>query len=267
MSDTSCYIGVDLGTSGLRVLLINEAQETVSSAEQPYGVQHPHARWSEQDPAHWIKALQTAFNTLRKEAPKAYQRVKAIGVSGHMHGAVLLNKQGKVLRPCILWNDTRSHLEAAALDQMPLFRERSGNIVFPGFTAPKIAWVKRNEPEVFNAITQVLLPAAYLNYWFTGHTFSDYSDSSGTSWLNVDAQNWDEELLQATSLTTENMPKLIASNEVGATLKRDVAQALSLSEDVKVVGGAGDNAAAACGICAIRNGQAFYHLAPLVSFC
>lgn len=260
MSDTSCYIGVDLGTSGLRVLLINEAQETVSSAEQPYGVQHPHAGWSEQDPAHWIKALQTAFNTLRKEAPKAYQRVKAIGVSGHMHGAVLLNKQGKVLRPCILWNDTRSHLEAAALDQMPLFRERSGNIVFPGFTAPKIAWVKRNEPEVFNAITQVLLPAAYLNYWFTGHTFSDYSDSSGTSWLNVDAQNWDEELLQATSLTTENMPKLIASNEVGAALKRDVAQALSLSEDVKVVGGAGDNAAAACGIGAIRNGQGFLSL-------
>ncbi|TIU60229.1 MAG: xylulokinase, partial [Mesorhizobium sp.] len=132
-----------------------------------------------------------------------------IGLSGQMHGATLLDQSDKVLRPCILWNDTRSHVEAAALDADPRFRKLTGNIVFPGFTAPKLAWVKTNEPAIFAKIAKVLLPKDYLRLWLTGEHISEMSDSAGTSWLDVGERRWAPELLAATSLDEKHMPSLV----------------------------------------------------------
>jgi xylulokinase len=141
------YLGIDLGTSGLRALLIDDAGRPVASAERHYDVAHPHSGWSEQDPADWIAALDAVMEEMRSGQP-AFAALKGIGVAGHMHGATLLDAAGKVLRPCILWNDTRSFAEAAVLDATDGVRALSGNIVFPGFTAPKLEWVRAHEPEV-----------------------------------------------------------------------------------------------------------------------
>ena len=149
------YLGLDLGTSSLKGLLINEAQTVVGSASSSLEVTRPHVGWSEQDPETWILAAETVFDALCKSHPEEMKALHGIGLSGQMHGATLINREGKPLRPCILWNDSRSHIEAAELDSDPIFRALSGNIVFPGFTAPKLLWVQRNEPEVFSKIHKV----------------------------------------------------------------------------------------------------------------
>ncbi|TJV02315.1 MAG: xylulokinase, partial [Mesorhizobium sp.] len=171
------YLGIDLGTSGVKALLIDDRQTVVGSGHGSLDVSRPHAGWSEQNPAHWIEACQTAIAELKTSHPKELAAVKGIGLSGQMHGATLLDASDKVLRPCILWNDTRSHVEAAALDADPRFRKLTGNIVFPGFTAPKLVWVKDNEPSVFAAVAKVLLPKDYLRLWLTGEHISEMSDS------------------------------------------------------------------------------------------
>ncbi|RUW08698.1 xylulokinase, partial [Mesorhizobium sp. M1A.F.Ca.IN.022.05.2.1] len=192
------YLGIDLGTSGVKALLIDDRQTVVGSGHGSLDVSRPHAGWSEQNPAHWIEACQTAIAELKTSHPKELAAVKGIGLSGQMHGATLLDASDKVLRPCILWNDTRSHVEAAALDADPRFRKLTGNIVFPGFTAPKLVWVKDNEPSVFAAVAKVLLPKDYLRLWLTGEHISEMSDSAGTSWLDVGKRQWSSELLAAT---------------------------------------------------------------------
>ena len=249
------YLGIDLGTSGLRALLVGEDGVAINSSEMSYPVKNLHDGWSEQDPEDWIEACQTSLTNLQKSNPSEYSAVVGIGVSGHMHGAILLDESGKVLRPCILWNDTRSHLEAAKLDAMKNVRNLSGNIVFPGFTAPKLMWVAKNEPMIFSKINKVLLPASYLNFWLTGRTFSDVSDSSGTSWLEVEQRKWSNILLAASKMNKKQMPKLIEGCEVGAHLSEKTAGILGLSSNVKVVGGAGDNAASACGVGAVNEGD------------
>jgi len=167
------YIGFDLGTSGLRGLLVSADGTAIASHQVSYTSEHPHRGWSEQDPAHWVNACDEVVQNLRQQASDVWADVAGIGVSGHMHGAVLLDGAGDVVRPCILWNDTRSHTQAAILDATDQVRELSGNIVFPGFTAPKLMWVAENEPEVFAIVAKVLLPAAYLNFWLTGDLVSD----------------------------------------------------------------------------------------------
>jgi xylulokinase len=177
-----------------------------------------------------------------------------------MHGATLIGRAGEALRPCILWNDTRSHLEAAALDADPRFRAITGNIVFPGFTAPKLAWVKANEPQVFAATRKVLLPKDYLRLWLTGETISEMSDSAGTAWLDVAQRRWSGELLAATGLDESHMPALVEGTQPGGILRGPVAARWGMGGNVVVAGGAGDNAASACGMGAVRPGGAFVSL-------
>lgn len=253
------YLGIDLGTSGLRALLIGEDGKPIGSSERHYDVSNPHAGWSEQDPIHWVNALDGAIDELRKEHAQ-FAKLKGIGIAGHMHGATLLDADGAVLRPCILWNDTRSHEEAAKLDAMPNVRDLSGNIVFPGFTAPKLEWVRNNEPDIYAKVAKVLLPAAYLNFHLTGSYVADMSDSAGTSWLDCGARDWSDDLLAAGNMRKDQMPSLVEGCEIAGQLKSDFAQKWGLSGAVVVAGGAGDNAAAACGIGALNEGQGFVSL-------
>lgn len=253
------YLGIDLGTSGLRALLVDKDGTPIGATEASYNVAHPASGWSEQDPADWTGALEGAVAEMRDKFPE-FAAVTGIGVAGHMHGATLLDEAGQVLRPCILWNDTRSHLEAAQLDAMDQVRSLSGNVVFPGFTAPKLLWVKRNEPEVFANVAKVLLPAAYLNFYLTGTHVADMSDSAGTSWLDVGVRQWSEVLLDAGGMRPDQMPRLVEGSEVAGTLRADLAAKWGLQGQVAIAGGAGDNAAAACGIGALNEGQGFVSL-------
>lgn len=254
------YLGLDLGTSGLRALLVNDDGRPFASASQSYNVQHLHPGWSEQDPAHWVAALDAVMQELRAAHPMEVAAVAGIGVSGHMHGAVLLDDAGQVIRPCILWNDTRSHAEAAELDATPHVRDLSGNIVFPGFTAPKLRWVETHEPDAFARIKKVLLPAGYMNFHLTGDAFADMSDSAGTSWLDTGGRVWSDALLDAGHMQSGQMPRLVEGSEVGGVLRANLAAAWGMRPDVAVVGGAGDNAAAACGVGAMREGAGFVSL-------
>lgn len=253
------FLGIDLGTSGLRALLVNADGAVLGSAERHYAVSNPHAGWAEQDPAHWIEALEGAVADLRANCP-GFEDLRGIGVAGHMHGATLLDAEGTVLRPCILWNDSRARTEAAALDATDRVRDLSGNIVFPGFTAPKLLWVQKHEPEIFSRIDKVLLPAAYLNFHLTGDQVADMSDSAGTSWLDVGARDWSDKLLQAGHMRRDQMPRLVEGSDAAGKLRGDLASSWGLSGPVAVAGGAGDNAAAACGIGALDEGQGFVSL-------
>jgi xylulokinase len=254
------YLGLDLGTSGVKALLIDDGQRIVASGNGALDVSRPHSGWSEQDPAHWIAATEDAIGQLKQSHGRELSAVRGIGLSGQMHGATLIDDADAVLRPCILWNDTRSHAEAEALDVNPLFRPLTGNIVFPGFTAPKLAWVKNNEPEIFARVRRVLLPKDYLRLWLTGEYISEMSDSAGTAWLDVARRAWSPDLLAATDLGVEHMPSLVEGTEPGGTLKAEIAARWGMSGDVVVAGGAGDNAASACGMGTVSEGQAFVSL-------
>ena len=254
------YLGLDLGTSGVKAMLIDDGQAIIGSASAALEVSRPHPGWSEQDPADWVRAAEEAVNGLKAEHPGALAAVRGIGLSGQMHGATLLDQEDAVLRPCILWNDTRSFRQAAALDGDPQFRALTGNIVFPGFTAPKLAWVRENEPEIFARVRWVLLPKDYLRLWLTGEHISEMSDSAGTSWLDTGKRRWSESLLAATHLDERQMPALVEGTERAGTLRADLARRWGMTDGVVVAGGAGDNAASACGMGTVGEGQAFVSL-------
>ncbi len=254
------YLGLDLGTSGVKAMLIDGDQRVIGSATGGLDVSRPHPGWSEQDPAHWIRATEEAVGALKASHPAELAAVRGIGLSGHMHGATLIDASDAVLRPCILWNDTRSFAEAAALDADPRFRALTGNIVFPGFTAPKLAWVKNNEPEIFAKVAKVLLPKDYLRLWLSGEHISEMSDSAGTSWLDTGKRAWSAELLAATDLSEDQMPRLVEGTEQGGTLRAELAAEWGMGAGVVIAGGAGDNAASACGMGTVAEGQAFVSL-------
>ncbi|MGE0281025.1 MAG: xylulokinase [Rhizobiaceae bacterium] len=254
------YLGLDLGTSGVKALLIDNGQKAIASGHGKLDVSRPHTGWSEQDPADWIKATEEAIGELKASHPKDLAAVKGIGLSGQMHGATLIDAADKVLRPCILWNDTRSHAEAAALDADPRFRKITGNIVFPGFTAPKLAWVKKHEPEIFAKVAKVLLPKDYLRLWLSGEYLSEMSDSAGTSWLDVGARKWSSDLLAATDLDEKHMPGLVEGTEKAGTLRSGLASNWGMGNAVVIAGGAGDNAASAAGVGTVQPGHAFVSL-------
>ncbi len=254
------YLGLDLGTSGVKAMLIDGNQKIIGSANGGLDVSRPHPGWSEQDPAHWIRATEEAVAGLKAAHPKELAAVRGIGLSGQMHGATLLDADDKVLRPCILWNDTRSYHEAAALDADPRFRALTGNIVFPGFTAPKLAWVTKHEPEIFARVRWVLLPKDYLRLWLTGEHMSEMSDSAGTSWLDTGKRKWSSELLAATNLDEKQMPSLVEGTDVAGKLRGELASKWGIGGDVVVAGGAGDNAASACGMGTVSHGAAFVSL-------
>jgi xylulokinase len=252
------YIGLDLGTSGLKAIVIDDSQEVVAEASAPLTVSRPHDGWSEQNPADWLAAGEAAMEALA--AKQSLSAVRGIGLSGQMHGATLLDASDEVLRPCILWNDTRSHAEAAQLDANPIFRALTGNIVFPGFTAPKLLWVRAHEPRVFERVAKVLLPKDYLRLWLTGDHVAEMSDAAGTSWLDTGARDWNDELLAATHLARAHMPRLVEGSEVSGTLRPALAKRWGLPDNVVVAGGGGDNAASGVGAGVVKAGQAFVSL-------
>ncbi len=252
------YLGLDLGTSSLKGVLIGEDQAIRAEASAPLSVSRPQDGWSEQDPADWLAACEAVLDGLRGQADLS--GVRGIGLSGQMHGATLLDAGRRVLRPCILWNDTRSHAEAAALDADPRFRAVTGNIVFPGFTAPKLLWVRNNEPRVADRVALVLLPKDYLRLWLTGEAVAEMSDAAGTSWLDVGRRGWDDGLLAATGLSRAAMPRLVEGSEVSGTLRNALADRWGLPRGVVVAGGGGDNAASAVGVGVVQAGEAFVSL-------
>ncbi|APE42802.1 xylulokinase [Sulfitobacter alexandrii] len=251
------YIGLDLGTSSLKAILIDDAQQVLAEHAVPLTVQRPADGWSEQDPQSWCDAAVKALGALA--AAQDCSGVTGIGLSGHMHGATLIGKDDAPLRPCMLWNDTRSHAQAAAMDAKARFRDITGNIVFPGFTAPKVEWVRENEPEIFGRIAKVLLPKDYLRLFLTGEHVSEMSDAAGTAWLNTGARDWSDELLADCNLTRDQMPSLVEGSAPSGRLRADLATLLGLPRAV-VAGGAGDNAAAAIGAGVVEDGTAFLSL-------
>ena len=254
------YLGIDLGTTGVKALLIDADQSIIASTAAGLEVTRLHPGWSEQNPADWVRAAEQCLGTLRTEHGKALAAVKGIGLSGQMHGAVLLDKNDQVLRPCILWNDTRSHVQAARLDADPRFRTISGNIVFPGFTAPKLVWVKENEPGIFAQVRKVLLPKDFLRLWLTGEHVGEMSDASGTSWLDTGARQWSPELLAASEMHSDQMPRLVEGIAPSGMLRGALASRWGMSDRVAVAGGAGDNAASAMGTGTVSAGSAFVSL-------
>ena len=251
------FIGLDLGTSSLKAIVMDEAQTVLGEHSVPLTVQRLHDGWSEQDPQNWCDATVTALGALAAKVDCS--DVAGLGLSGHMHGATLIGADDRPLRPCMLWNDTRSHAQAAVMDADHSFRDITGNIVFPGFTAPKVDWVRQNEPEIFAKIAKILLPKDYLRLFLTGEHVSEMSDAAGTSWLDTGQRDWSDKLLSDCHLERDQMPALVEGSAPSGTLRAELAAQLGLPQ-FTVAGGAGDNAAAAIGAGVVKNGTAFVSL-------
>ncbi|CAB3966943.1 xylulose kinase [Burkholderia cenocepacia] len=257
------YIGLDLGTSGVKAVLLDRDGAVRASASRPLAVSRPQPRWSEQAPRDWWDAACGVLAALVSDARTAGidpRDIDALGLTGQMHGATLLDAHGEVLRPAILWNDGRADAECAELERLaPTLRAVAGNIAMPGFTAPKLLWVRRHEPDVFARIAHVLLPKDYLRYRLTGAFATDPSDAAGTLWLDVAKRDYDDTLLAACGLSRAQMPAVYEGNRVTGTLLPAVARALGLRE-IPVVAGGGDNAAGAVGVGIVRPGDALLSL-------
>jgi len=251
------FLGIDIGTSGVKAIILDAGGAVAAQASAPLTVSRPQPLWSEQDPTDWWQATEAAVLALPAEL-RAH--VQAVGLAGQMHGATVLDASDQPLRPAILWNDGRSFAECAELEAaVPRLRQIAGNIAMPGFTAPKLAWLRKHEPDLFARIATVLLPKDYVRLCMTGEKASDLSDSAGTLWLDVAARDWSDELLSATGLTRSHMPRLLEGTEVSGKLLPQVAARWGM-DPVAVAAGAGDNAAGAAGIGVISDGQALLSL-------
>lgn len=254
------YIGIDLGTTGVKVVLINQEQSVIDSITEVLTVSRPRPLWSEQNPRDWWAATQTALDHLHRKHSHAFQAIRAIGLSGQMHGATLLDKHNQLLRPAILWNDGRSVDACNELMKTTRATDITGNLVMPGFTAPKLLWVKQHEPDIFKRVAKVLLPKDYLRLQLSGHYATDMSDASGTAWLNVATRTWSDEMLAATGLTQQHMPELFEGNAITGCITPELAKRWQMPLDTKIVAGAGDNAASAMSTHTIDTGDAFISL-------
>ncbi len=249
------YIGIDLGTSALKLLLVNENGEILGEATEEYPLYFPRAGWSEQNPEDWYSAAENGLSRLLDGVDRA--QVKGIGVGGQMHGLVVLDGNDNVIRPAILWNDGRTEKQVEYLNGVigkETLSEYTANIAFAGFTAPKILWMKENEPEKFAKIAKIMLPKDYLVYKLTGVHSCDYSDASGMLLLDVKNKCWSDEMIEICSIKKEQLPALYESYDVVGTVKTEIAEKFGLC-DVKVVAGAGDNAAAAIGTGTVGEGR------------
>jgi xylulokinase len=256
------FLGIDVGTSSVKAVLIDAAQRLTAEGAAPLAVSRPRENWSEQDPQDWWRATEAAIAAIRDGAPAALAATVAIGLSGQQHGATCLDDAGAVLRPAILWNDGRAAEECRdLLALVPDFTRRSLNTTMPGFTAPKLLWLQRHEPTLFARIAKVLLPKDYVRFQMTGAYVSDLSDAAGTLWLDVARRAWDDVLLDATGLSRRQMPDLVEGSAVSAQLSPAIAEAWGLGRrPVPVAGGGGDNAASAVGIGAVAPGDGFLSL-------
>ena len=249
------FIGVDLGTSAVKLLLMDETGKILKMASKEYGLSFPHPGWSEQDPQDWYSQSIAGLKELLAGCDKS--QVAGISFGGQMHGLVALDDKDQVIRPAILWNDGRTTKQVAYLNEVigkDKLSAYTANIAFAGFTAPKILWMKEEEPENFARIAKIMLPKDYLAYRLSGSFCTDYSDASGMLLLDVKNRKWSEEMLAICGISQEQLPKLYESYEVVGTLFPKVAEELGLSSEVKVIAGAGDNAAAAVGTGTVGDG-------------
>jgi len=255
------YLGIDVGTSAVKAILVDGRQAAVAEADVPLHVSRPQDLWSEQDPEAWWQAVQAALDQLRATASAALGDVRGIGLSGQMHGAVLLDDSNRPLRPAILWNDGRSFREAQELGaRHPELSRALGVIPMPGFTAPKLAWLARHEPDTFRAVRKVILPKDYIRLKLTGDVVTEMSDAAGTWWLDEAKRDWSDEALAATGLTRSHMASLVEGSQASGTLRPEIARHWGLQSDVVVAGGGGDAATGAVGLGAIEDGSAFISL-------
>jgi len=255
------YLGIDLGTSELKVVVVDDTHRVVASASESLTTSRPHPLWSEQNPSDWWAALDTAMLRLRESHKHELEAVRAIGPCGQMHGAVLLDAADTVLRPAILWNDGRSAKQCDTLEfAAPRLRDISGNAAMPGLTAPKLLWIYDCEPEVFGRIASVLLPKDWLRLCLTGEHVSEMSDASGTLWLDVGGRDWSDELLAACHLSRAQMPRLVEGSELSGHLRPSLAARWGMRAGIVIAGGGGDNAASAVGLGAVRPHRGFVSL-------
>lgn len=248
------YIGVDLGTSALKLIMMNSKGELVKSVSKEYPLYFPHSGWSEQNPTDWFLAVKEG---LKEICEGADDKIAGISFGGQMHGLVILDKDDNVLRPAILWNDNRSTKETDCLNNV-IGKEKlsklTANIAFAGFSAPKILWVKNNEPEIFEKISKIMLPKDYISYMLSGSFSTDYSDASGMLLLDVKNKKWSQEMIKICGISEDMLPKLYESYEPVGTIKPELANELGLNDDIKIIAGAGDNAAAAIGTATVGDG-------------
>ena len=250
------YIGVDLGTSAVKLLLMDEEGKIRNIVSKEYPLFFPHPGWSEQRPQDWFEQSMEGIRELTAECDK--EEVAGISFGGQMHGLVTLDDQDQVIRPAILWNDGRTSEETDYLNNVigkDKLSQYTANIAFAGFTAPKILWMKKNEPEKFAKVVKIMLPKDYLAYRLSGSFCTDVSDASGMLLLDVKNRCWSKEMMEICGVKEEQLPKVYESWEVVGTLKPEVAKELGFSENVKVIAGAGDNAAAAVGTGTVGDGQ------------
>lgn len=251
------YLGIDIGTSGVKAVIVDDAGAVLTDGHATLSVNRPKPLHSEQNPSDWWEATNSAVMALE---PKWRKAVTAVGLTGQMHGATLIGDDGKALRPAILWNDGRSAVECETLERsVQDLRAITGNCAMPGFTAPKLLWVKNHEPDIFSKIRKVLLPKDYVRLRMTGDYASDMSDSAGTLWLDTENRRWSDAVLNATGLTTDHMPRLYEGTEVTGRLRAELAEAWGMAR-VDVVAGGGDNAAGAVGSGVVENGEGFLSL-------
>lgn len=255
------FLGIDIGTSEVKALLLDEGHRVVGSSAAALNISRPHPGHVEQSPHDWWAATVKVLGCLRQDHGREYATVRAIGLSGQMHGAVLLDANDHVLRPAILWNDSRAASQCAELlTAYPGWPDMAGSLPMPGFTAPKLRWVAQHEPALFARIAKVLLPKDYVRWMLTGEHATDMSDASGTLWLDVARRCWSDVLLECTGLTSRHMPRLVEGSDAAGSIRADVARELGLPQGTLVAGGAGDNAASAVGMGAVEPGQGFVSL-------
>jgi len=250
------YIGIDLGTSSVKLLLMDSEGKILKIVSRAYPISYPHPGWSEQNPEDWLRETKAGILELTENFDKT--QVAGIGVAGQMHGLVALDIDDKVLRPAILWNDGRTGEETEYLNTVigkQTLSRYTANIAFAGFTAPKLLWMKKNEPELFARINKIMLPKDYINYMLSSVHCTDYSDASGMLLLDVEHKCWSKEMLDICSVKEAWMPQLFESFETVGTLTPSMAKELGLSQDVKIAAGAGDNAAAAVGTATVGDGR------------
>jgi xylulokinase len=257
----TAFLGIDVGTSAVKAVLVDAAQRPVAVAEEALPIARPRPLWSEQDPADWWAATETVLGRLQAAEPVSFSGVRALGLSGQMHGAVLLDAEDRVLRPAILWNDGRAQAECRLLaGRVPELGRLAGVPAMPGFTAPKLLWIAAHEPEIFARIATVLPPKDHVRLQLTGERMTDLSDAAGTLWLDQARRAWSPEILAASGLSVAQMPRLVEGSMPAGTLRPAVAKRLGLAPGILVAGGAGDAAAGGIGIGAVDDGDAYVSL-------
>jgi xylulokinase len=255
------FLGIDLGTSALKAVLVDGTERVLAETAVRLGTSSPRPGWSEQDPRDWWTALTAAVEELRRADADAFARVRALGLSGQMHGAVLVDRAGDPVRPAILWNDSRATRESADLQEsVPDLPRIAGIVAMPGFTAPKLLWLRRHEPEAVAQTWKVLSPKDYLRLRLTGTARTDMSDAAGTLWLDEAARDWSAPILAASGLERRHMPDLVEGTARAGELSPAIRSEWGIDGPVVVAGGAGDAAAAAVGIGAVEEDNAFVSL-------